>query len=482
MARPWRLLGFSGKLARLIPAISIFLFATLPAFVVLGAAIPAQAATAAKITSPAPGSRLLGSSATFSWDAGSGVSQYFLYVGTSLGSNNLYGQSLGNRRSATVTGLPTDGRTLHVRLWSWTGSAWLPRDYTYTAAMLTGQKAALTSPSPSSKLAGPTVTFAWNSGSGVAEYFLYVGTSVGGNNLYARSLGTNRSVMVPSLPTNNRVVYVRLYSLLGGNWQYNDYTYTAATAGFMSSPLACGDPKCTFRYTQGVYTPGIINSVLDHSLQKNPSSGWWQYGFLYDGGGNGIVVSFTGETANGPPKSAGKNSSNHCIAGKLDLVPAPGAGALANSGACGSGYATYDEHPGYDFRAATGTPVMAVADGTVLNIGGEYCYKSNISVACANWGYVGIDHGNGYISQYGHLSKIYVVPGQKSIKRGQVIGLSGNTAPSSAGALGAHLHFEVLKVVNGHFLIVDPYGWIGIGADKLSAYSGITVPPARLWQ
>jgi hypothetical protein len=57
-----------------------------------------------------------------------------LYVGTSNGTNDIYGQSQGTSTSGTVSALPTDGRTLYVRLWSYTGSAWLYRDYTYTAA------------------------------------------------------------------------------------------------------------------------------------------------------------------------------------------------------------------------------------------------------------------------------------------------------------------------------------------------------------
>jgi murein DD-endopeptidase MepM/ murein hydrolase activator NlpD len=110
----------------------------------------------------------------------------------------------------------------------------------------------------------------------------------------------------------------------------------------------------------------------------------------------------------------------------------------------------------------------------------EYCYNSNLGSYCANWGFVGIDHGNSFISQYGHLSAIYVQPGQP-VAKGQVIGLSGHTAPQSAGSIGAHLHFEVLRVLGGQFLIVDPYGWVGqAGRDPL--YSAAASPPSKLWQ
>ncbi len=85
------------------------------------------------ITNPSPGSTLTSSSVTFQWSSGAGVSEYFLYVGTSLGANDIYGQSQGLSLSATVNNLPVDGSTLYVRLWWDTSAGWQYTDYTYTA-------------------------------------------------------------------------------------------------------------------------------------------------------------------------------------------------------------------------------------------------------------------------------------------------------------------------------------------------------------
>ncbi len=92
-------------------------------------------------------------------------------------------------------------------------------------------KAELTSPPPGTTLPGSTVTFQWSAGSGAQEYWLWVGTTPGGYNLYTASQGLNQSVTISGLPTNGLPIYVRLWTKLAGAWQYNDYQYTAASGG-----------------------------------------------------------------------------------------------------------------------------------------------------------------------------------------------------------------------------------------------------------
>ncbi len=87
-------------------------------------------------------------------------------------------------------------------------------------------------------------------------------------------------------------------------------------------------------------------------------------------------------------------------------------------------------HCGIDFTGSVGTPIHATGDGIVVDA--EYSFS----------GYgkqVVIDHGFGYKTRYGHLSKIEVKPGDK-VKRGQILGLLGSTGRST----GPHLHYEVL--------------------------------------
>jgi murein DD-endopeptidase MepM/ murein hydrolase activator NlpD len=85
-------------------------------------------------------------------------------------------------------------------------------------------------------------------------------------------------------------------------------------------------------------------------------------------------------------------------------------------------------HEGHDFSAKVGTEVCATANGVVKS--------SRFFGSFGN--YIEIDHGNGYTTTYGHLSKRLVRKGQ-SIQRGDIIGKVGNTGRSTA----PHLHYEI---------------------------------------
>jgi murein DD-endopeptidase MepM/ murein hydrolase activator NlpD len=89
---------------------------------------------------------------------------------------------------------------------------------------------------------------------------------------------------------------------------------------------------------------------------------------------------------------------------------------------------TQSTHFGLDFRVPTGTPVAAMNDGTVLLARPLY-FEGNFVV---------LDHGQGLLTLYLHLSEFKVKEGDQ-VKRGQIIGLSGGTGR----ATGPHLHVAV---------------------------------------
>jgi hypothetical protein len=83
--------------------------------------------------SPPPGSTFTSSTVTFTWSAG-GATNYFLFVGSALHKADIYNSMVTTARSKTVTGIPTDGRTIYVTLGSQVNGTWFTNDYTYTAS------------------------------------------------------------------------------------------------------------------------------------------------------------------------------------------------------------------------------------------------------------------------------------------------------------------------------------------------------------
>ena len=182
----------------------------------------------AVLSAPATGSTLGGSSATFTWTAGSGVSLYQLLIGTTgAGSWNVYGGPYTAATSVPVSGIPTGGGTLYVRVRSYIKGAWQVSDSTLLEAG-TAAKASLVFPAPGTLTPiGGSVAFQWNAGSGVALYQLLVGTTgAGSSNLYAGGYVTTLAATVNSLPVGSKV-YVRLRSFINGAWQSTDYVFTA---------------------------------------------------------------------------------------------------------------------------------------------------------------------------------------------------------------------------------------------------------------
>ncbi|MBI4861283.1 MAG: hypothetical protein HY815_13655, partial [Candidatus Riflebacteria bacterium] len=142
--------------------------------------------------------------------------------------------TVGTAQSKEVTGLPTDGSTVHVWLYSKIGGSWSYENMQYITCRAAqpgdGQKAELTGPAPGSTLAGSTVTFQWNAGTNVTEYWLDVGAPGDYKKYSTGTVGTAQSKEVTGLPTDGSTVQVWLYSKIGGVWTLENMQYVTYTA------------------------------------------------------------------------------------------------------------------------------------------------------------------------------------------------------------------------------------------------------------
>ncbi len=113
---------------------------------------------------------------------------------------------------------------------------------------------------------------------------------------------------------------------------------------------------------------------------------------------------------------------------RLNAFQLPVTGSYLSTGyQAGGSLWSSGSHSGVDFHASSGTSVVAVGSGTVVEAGWGGAYGNNIVIKM----------NDGSYTQYGHLSSIGVSVGQR-VMPGQQIGLAGSTGNST----GAHLHFE----------------------------------------
>ncbi|WP_406384469.1 M23 family metallopeptidase [Streptomyces sp. NBC_01618] len=130
---------------------------------------------------------------------------------------------------------------------------------------------------------------------------------------------------------------------------------------------------------------------------------------------------------------------------RLGAFQLPVAGSYVTTGYKSSGSLwSSGSHSGIDFHAASGSSVVAVGAGTVVEAGWGGAYGNNIVLRMTD----------GTYTQYGHLSSIGVSVGQ-SIGAGQQIGLSGSTGNST----GPHLHFEA-RTTPSYGSDMDPVAYL----------------------
>ncbi|WP_329029296.1 MULTISPECIES: M23 family metallopeptidase [unclassified Streptomyces] len=148
------------------------------------------------------------------------------------------------------------------------------------------------------------------------------------------------------------------------------------------------------------------------------------------------------EAAREASARAGRSTARTALGTSYRL---PVAGSYVTTGYKSSGSLwSSGSHSGIDFHAASGSSVVAVGAGTVVEAGWGGAYGNNIVLRMTD----------GTYTQYGHLSSIGVAVGQ-SVAAGQQIGLSGSTGNST----GPHLHFEA-RTTPSYGSDMDPVAYL----------------------
>lgn len=190
---------------------------------------------------------------------------------------------------------------------------------------------------------------------------------------------------------------------------------------------------------------------------------------------SGILSSTYGDSSDETARAAAELSANEALRTLKDNIsqriangeeipagecrydfgwPVPGSYYITSG--VGERWGSY--HNGMDISGSKGTSIHAAESGTVIrtNASCPHNYGKEESCGCGGGygNYIIIDHGNGFISLYGHLSSLMVKDGA-NVEKGDMIGTMGSTGYST----GDHLHFEIRY--QGMYL--NPASYLSIG-------------------
>ena len=207
--------------------------------------------TPAQMLSPTqgpPGWTFTSSTVTFSWSAGVNVTEYYLYVGNSIGASDIYRASQGLNHSHTVSNIPTDGRTIYVRLLSKINGVWRSIDYTYKAFKVSAPNLTPYQPSGWSNKIVTTHTY--------------------GSTTDASSLVATSAIYIDSAVVNNGV------SNITTAFQTNLYVDNLLRHSFTTSPLSATHWSGYIGWSIGLLSHGnhTITITTDSTNQVSESN------------------------------------------------------------------------------------------------------------------------------------------------------------------------------------------------------------------
>jgi len=230
-----------------------------------------------------------------------------------------------------------------------------------------------------------------------------------------------------------------------------------------------------------------MTSVFDHTMTDGN-------GIVKPFAIDNVVTAYMGEEGNASSNSSLKNvSDGTCISqgGSAFTVN----GNYTGAGSCGGKYfLSYDGHPALDYGVGLGTPIYALAAGTVVVsdclvipsvVDWEYVRTNGSSCLGlgTKYGKLIINHIGPYTTSFNHLA--YVAAGiavGTNVSTGQLVGYVGNTYYDSVNQavklIAPHLHVGLLLDF-GPDMYVDPYGWTDWTRPDPYRVKAVNVP---LWK
>jgi hypothetical protein len=176
----------------------------------------------ASLTYPLDGAADVDLSVPLQWTAVDRPDLYYVYVGSSRGASDLVASGELSTTSYRVSNLYR-GETVFVRLWTKVQGIWRYRDTTFTARSLVPK---LTYPRPNAVDADVSQPLQWTAVTGADTYYLYVGSTPGAKDLVDSGAIVATSYLASRVPSG-RVLYIRLWTRVGGVWRYGDTTFIA---------------------------------------------------------------------------------------------------------------------------------------------------------------------------------------------------------------------------------------------------------------
>jgi hypothetical protein len=175
----------------------------------------------ATFVNPTDGASDIDGTEPFTWTSVSGVTAYYLYVGTSVGAKDLVDSGELQITSFSVGNLPAQ-QQLFGRIYTELNGTWRYSDISFTAAAVA--KATLTSPVDGQTGVDATDAFTWSAIADAQAYYLAVGTAPGAKDVIDSHELHTTSYATSGLPPN-QLLFARLSTEIGGQWYYTDSTF-----------------------------------------------------------------------------------------------------------------------------------------------------------------------------------------------------------------------------------------------------------------